>query len=65
MTKEQKYQMLKPKTFEEYMGYVFMSEVPEEAGDKETFDDNLWNWLQTKDAPWTMELVEKYEAKTF
>ena len=65
MTKEQKYQMLQPKTFEEYMGYVFMAEVPEEAGDKETFDDNFDNWMQKQHAPWIMELVEKYEAKTF
>ena len=65
MTKEQKYQMLLPKTFEEYLGYVFMAEVPDEAGDKETFDDNFDNWLIEQDPVKIVDLAEKWGNKTF
>lgn len=62
---KEKFANLKPKSFEEYMTYVFMEEVPEEAGDKETIDENCWNWIQTLDAYQLMEFVSKYEHKTF
>jgi hypothetical protein len=59
------FRLLNPRSFEEYMTYIFMEEVPEDAGDKETIDEKCWEWIATLDPVEMMELVEKYEAKTF
>ena len=52
--------MLKPRNFEEYLGYVFMEDEPESVGNKDTFDDNLDQWLEYQGAAIIIELADKY-----
>jgi hypothetical protein len=60
-----KFDSLNPKHFEEYLGYVFMADEPESIGSKDTFEDNFDKWLETKDVNDILDLVAKYERKTF
>lgn len=60
-----KFESLKPRNFEEYMGYVFFEEEPESVGDKDTFEDNLDRWISTLEASDVLNMVYKYEHKTF
>jgi hypothetical protein len=60
-----KFESLKPRDFEQYLEYVFMADEPENVGSKDTFEDNFANWLETKDVNDILDLVAKYERKTF
>lgn len=51
---------LKPRDFEDYLGYVFMKVEPESVGSKETFQDNFDNWLQSKDLDYIMAHADSY-----
>ena len=60
-----KFDSLKPKSFEEYLGYVFMEDEPESAGVKETFEENFDRWLGWKTPESIVELAELWGNKTF
>lgn len=54
------FKSLKPRDFEEYLGYIFMEVEPESVGDKDTFQDNFDNWLQSKDLDYIMKHADAY-----
>ena len=62
---KRKFESLKPRDLEEYMGYVFWEEEPENVGDKDTFDENLWDWIGGLQPGDIMEYAYKYDRKTF
>lgn len=51
---------LKPRDFEDYLGYIFMKVEPELVGDKDRFQDNFDNWLQSRDLDYIMAQADSY-----
>jgi len=56
----EKFTSLRPRDFEEYLGYIFMEVAPEEVGDKDTFDDNFDNWIQNQDLDTIIRHADAY-----
>lgn len=54
------FKSLKPRSFEQYLEYVFMRVEPESVGDKDTFQDNFDNWLQGNDLDYIMQHADAY-----
>ncbi len=49
-------------SFEDFLKDTFMSDEPESATSKETFDDNFDRWMQQADLDLRMAYAEKWHA---
>lgn len=54
------FKSLKPRDFEQYLEYIFMEVEPESVGDKDRFQDNFDNWLQSKNLDYIMAHADSY-----
>ena len=49
-------------SFEDFLKDTFMSDEPESATSKETFDDNFDRWMQQTDLDLLIAYAEKWHA---
>ena len=54
------FKSLKPRDFEDYLGYIFMEVEPESVGDKDRFQDNFDNWLLSRNIEDIMAQADSY-----
>jgi len=52
--------LLNRPTFEDYLADRFMEDAPEDVGCKDTFADNLDNWLANLDVQEVMDYAEAW-----
>ena len=54
------FKSVKPRSYEEYLQYVFMQVAPEDVGVKDDFEDNFDNWLAEQDIDYIMRHADAY-----
>ena len=53
-------EMLKPRSFDEFLQYTFIEDEPESVGTKDDFEDNFSKWLEEQDTNDIIEWADMY-----